>query len=58
MQAVPANYFDLWHQGTASTADDIFKVFANIDGVSVVASPGSTDGGTAADISGNVALAR
>ncbi|MDE1925165.1 MAG: hypothetical protein KGH79_03220 [Patescibacteria group bacterium] len=51
IQYVPANYFDLWHQGTASAADDIFKVFSNINGVSVVASPGSSDGGSAADIS-------
>lgn len=50
IQAVPANYLDLWHQGLGGSAENIFKVFTNIGSVSVVASPGSGDGGVPSDI--------
>jgi hypothetical protein len=50
LQYVGPNYLDQWHAGTAGYADSIFsfKVSsgANVD----IASPGSTDGGTSADI--------
>lgn len=50
-QSTPANYLDLWHQGSASAADNIFEVFANAASERVVASPGSSnDGGVASDI--------
>ncbi|MGC9602424.1 MAG: hypothetical protein ABSE76_01635 [Minisyncoccia bacterium] len=50
IQSVPANYLDLWHQGLASSADNIFRIYTNLAAENVVASPGGTDGGVASDI--------
>lgn len=50
IQFAQANYFDLWHQGLAGAAENIFKIYTNIAGESVVASPGGSDGGIPSDI--------
>ncbi len=47
---VPANYLDLWHQGTASAQDGIFGFNTATGATLLVASPGGRDGGVAADI--------
>ncbi len=50
---VSAGYLDFWHQGTASTADNIFAFSIPAGSSVVVAAPGSTeDGGSPADIAG------
>ncbi len=47
---VPANYLDLWHQGTASAADGIFGFNTATGATLLIASPGGQDGGVQADI--------
>lgn len=44
------NYLDLWHAGTASSADDLFAVNVNTGISTLVAIPGSTGGGVLSDI--------
>lgn len=47
---VPENYIDLWHQGAASAADSIVS-YNLITGVNtIIATPGTAEGGTASDI--------
>ncbi|HEV8666237.1 MAG TPA: hypothetical protein VN665_00100 [Candidatus Paceibacterota bacterium] len=50
LQATSANYLDLWHAGTASDADTLFSFNVAAGTSTILASPGSADGGTAADI--------
>jgi len=50
LEAVPNNYLDLWHAGTASVADNIFSYDLTTGKTTIVAVPGGTDGGAQADI--------
>ncbi len=48
---VPANYLDLWHQGTASVAESVFSFNLASGTSTLLASPGSaSDGGVATDM--------
>lgn len=47
---VPANFLDLWHEGTAAAADSIFMFNVATGRSSIIASPGGQDGGQQADI--------
>lgn len=47
---VAPNYLDLWHAGVASAADSIFAFDVNRGTTHIIASPGSKDGGSQADI--------
>jgi hypothetical protein len=50
LQYTSADFLDSWHMGTAKAADSIFFYKTNSGISSVVAIPGSSDGGVAADI--------
>lgn len=47
---VPANYLDLWHLGAAAVADSIFKFDASSGRSTILATPGSSEGGASATI--------
>ena len=51
LDAVPSNYLDLWHQGAASIADAILLYNFSTGGSSIVATPGTVDGGEDSDVS-------
>lgn len=51
LTAVPSNYLDLWHAGSASLADTLFSYNLATGAVKILTVPGSTDGGVASDIS-------
>lgn len=44
------SYLDLWHRGAASMADTLFSFDVTTGQSSIIASPGGSDGGVAADI--------
>jgi len=50
IQAAPANYLDLWHQGVTSAAENIFAINTDINGQYVAAAPGGEDGGEESSI--------
>ncbi len=50
LASTPTNYLDLWHQGLTSAADSVFLFDVNSNITSLVAQPGSAQGGTQADI--------
>lgn len=50
LSVVPYNYTDLWHAGVASAGDSVFKFNMTSGTSSVVAIPGSRDGGETSDI--------
>lgn len=47
---VPGDYIDLWHQGVASAADSIVSYNLITGQNTILATPGSAEGGTASDI--------
>lgn len=47
---VPTHYIDLWHQGSASAVDSIVSYNLLTGQTAIVATPGSSDGGTPSDI--------
>jgi hypothetical protein len=47
---VEPNFLDLWHQGTASAADTVFKFDVLTGAAQLLAAPGSKDGGEQSDI--------
>lgn len=47
---VPANYVDLWHQGSASASDSIVLYDLSTGQTSILATPGNRDGGVPSDI--------
>ncbi len=49
-QSLPTNYIDSWHQGTASLADTIFSFNTATGDSTIIASPGTADGGVLSDI--------
>lgn len=49
-QNTPANYLDLWHQGTAAFFDSIFRVNLQTNITTIAANPGGSDGGVPSDI--------
>lgn len=50
LEYVPANYLDLWHLGAGSVPDSIFAYDLEVGDTSVIAIPGSKDGGAPSDI--------
>jgi hypothetical protein len=50
LEYVPANYLDLWYFGAASVPDSIFAYDLTVGDSTVIAVPGSDDGGGASDI--------
>ena len=50
LDATPANYIDLWHQGLTTITDRIFAFDVDHGLTSMVADPGGTQGGAKADI--------
>lgn len=50
LQDTPANYVDLWHQGTGSLSDTIYKFDLSTNVGNIFAIPGSIDGGVKSDI--------
>ena len=48
--AIPNNYLDLWHQGLAHSADGIFSFDVTYGVTSLLALPGSKQGGVKSDI--------
>lgn len=50
LEYVPANYLDLWHLGAASVPDSVFSFDIAAGETTVVAIPGSQDGGEPSDI--------
>ncbi len=50
LASTPANYLDLWHQGLISAADSVFLFDVSSNTTSLVAQPGSAQGGVQADI--------
>ena len=47
---VDPNFLDLWHQGTASAADTVFKFNVLTGAAQLIAAPGGKDGGEQSDI--------
>ena len=50
LASTPANYLDLWHQGLAHSADGIFSFDVQAGITSLLALPGSGQGGERADV--------
>ena len=50
LQHLPANYLDLWHQGTASLSDALLEFNVTSNNSSIITIPGGTDGGVVSDI--------
>ncbi len=50
LSPTPSNYLDLWHLGATNVADDIFSFDVAAGITSMLASPGSPQGGTQSEI--------